>query len=40
MWHGRSETVRQGDGIHLSPAGASIAEVLIQRALRQDGVID
>jgi lysophospholipase L1-like esterase len=39
MWHGRSETVRQGDGIHLSPAGASIAELLIERALRQDGVI-
>jgi lysophospholipase L1-like esterase len=40
MWRGRRQTVRQGDGIHLSPAGASIAEVLIQRALRQDGVID
>jgi lysophospholipase L1-like esterase len=39
-WHGTRQAVRQDDGIHLSPAGASIAEALIQRALRQDGVID
>jgi lysophospholipase L1-like esterase len=40
VWQGRRQTVRQDDGIHLSQAGASIAEVLIQRALRQDGAID
>lgn len=39
VWHGRRQTVRQADGVHLSPAGASIAEVLIQRALKNDGVI-
>jgi hypothetical protein len=31
--------VRQGDGIHLSLAGASIAESLIERAMRDDGAI-
>ena len=38
-WHGRRETVRQPDGVHLSPAGASIAETLIERALREDGAL-
>lgn len=38
-WHGHSESVRQPDGVHLSPAGASIAEALIERALRADGVL-
>jgi lysophospholipase L1-like esterase len=38
-WHGRRQTVRQGDGVHLSVAGASIAEALVERALRQDGVL-
>jgi hypothetical protein len=40
VWHGTRRAVRQDDGIHLSSAGASIAEALIERALRQDGVID
>lgn len=39
-WRGRRVTVRQGDGIHLSLAGAEIAETLIERALRADGAID
>ncbi|MEA2424443.1 MAG: uncharacterized protein QOH13_853 [Thermoleophilaceae bacterium] len=39
VWQGHRQTVRQADGVHLSPAGASIAEVLIQRALARDGVI-
>jgi hypothetical protein len=39
VWRGRRLTVRQEDGVHLSTAGAAIAEVLIERALRQDGVI-
>ena len=38
-WKGRRVTVRQGDGIHLSLAGASIAEALIERAMRADGAI-
>jgi hypothetical protein len=38
-WHGDRTNVRQEDGIHLSPAGASIAEMLIERALRKDGVL-
>ena len=38
-WKGRRMTVRQGDGIHLSLAGASIAESLIERAMRGDGAI-
>lgn len=38
-WHGHRETVRQGDGVHLSTAGASIAETLVERALRRDGVL-
>ena len=39
-WRGRRTTVRQGDGIHLSLAGASIAASLIERAMRADGAID
>ena len=38
-WHGRHQTVRQPDGVHLSPAGASIAETLVERALRKDGAL-
>jgi lysophospholipase L1-like esterase len=38
-WHGRRQTVRQPDGVHLSPAGASIAESLIERALKRDGAL-
>jgi hypothetical protein len=38
-WHGRHQTVRQEDGIHLSASGAGIAETLIERALRKDGVL-
>jgi hypothetical protein len=38
-WHGHRQTVRQDDGVHLSAAGASIAETLIERALRKDGVL-
>jgi lysophospholipase L1-like esterase len=38
-WHGRLVSVRQGDGVHLNVAGASIAATLIIRALRGDGVL-
>jgi lysophospholipase L1-like esterase len=38
-WHGHRESVRGPDGVHLSPAGASIAETLIERALRKDGAL-
>lgn len=38
-WKGRRTTVRQGDGIHLSLAGAAIAETLVERAMRADGAI-
>ena len=39
VWHGRRQTVRQPDGVHLSPNGASITETLIERALRKDRVL-
>jgi lysophospholipase L1-like esterase len=39
VWHGRRTSVRQPDGVHLSPAGASIAEALVERRLRKDGVL-
>jgi hypothetical protein len=39
IWHGHRQTVRQDDGVHLSPSGASITEALIERALRKDGVL-
>lgn len=39
VWHGHRESVRQDDGVHLSSPGASIAEMLIERALRRDGVL-
>ncbi len=38
-WHGHVQTVRNADGIHLNAAGATIAEQLIARALRRDGVL-
>ena len=38
-WGGRLVSVRQGDGVHLNVAGASIAATLIIRAMRHDGVI-
>ena len=39
VWHGQRLSVRQPDGVHLSPAGAAIAESLIERALRRDGAL-
>lgn len=39
LWHGRRLTVRQDDGVHLSQEGASIAETIVQGALRKDGVL-
>lgn len=38
-WQGRLRTVRQGDGVHLSAAGASIAASVVIRQLRRDGVL-
>jgi hypothetical protein len=38
-YRGRRVVARQGDGVHLSPAGASIAAGLIVRALRRDRVL-
>lgn len=38
-WDGQVRTVRQGDGVHLSTAGASIAASVIIRELRRDGVL-
>jgi hypothetical protein len=38
-WHGKLRTVRQGDGVHLSVAGASIATELIVRQMRRDGLV-
>jgi hypothetical protein len=39
VWHGRRQTVRQEDGVHLSSAGASIAATIVEHALRKDGVL-
>ena len=36
---GRRVHVRQGDGVHLNTAGASIAASLVIRAMRRDGVL-
>jgi hypothetical protein len=36
---GRLLTVRQGDGVHLSVAGAALAASVVVRAMRADGVI-
>jgi hypothetical protein len=38
-WRGHRQNVRAPDGVHLSPSGASIAEALIERALRRDGAL-
>ena len=38
-WQGRTVSVRQEDGVHLSVAGASIATTLIVRRMRRDGLI-
>jgi len=38
-WQGRTMTVRQADGVHLSVAGASIATTLIIRRMRRDGLV-
>ena len=38
-WEGRTVSVRQADGVHLSVAGASIATTLITRRMRRDGLI-
>jgi hypothetical protein len=37
-WRGRTLTVRQADGVHLSVDGASIAATLVLRAMRRDGL--
>lgn len=37
---GRTVVVRQGDGVHLSPAGAGIAAEMIATRLRRSGLID
>ena len=39
VWHGHRENVRAPDGVHLSGIGASIAETLVERQLRKDGVL-
>lgn len=38
-WGGRTVSVRQGDGVHLNVAGASIAATLMIRRMRRDGVL-
>jgi hypothetical protein len=38
-WRGRTVTVRQADGVHLSVAGASIATTLVLRRMRRDGLL-
>lgn len=38
MWRGKHVTVRQRDGIHLSPAGADIAASLVLKRLRASGL--
>jgi len=38
-WGRRNVHVRQGDGVHLNTAGASIAASLVIRAMRRDGVL-
>jgi hypothetical protein len=38
-WRGRLVTVRQGDGVHLSVDGASIAATLVIRAMRRAGAV-
>jgi lysophospholipase L1-like esterase len=38
-WQGRRESVRQSDGVHLSPAGAEIAAQVVMRRMRADGLI-
>jgi hypothetical protein len=38
VWRGKRVTVRQRDGIHLSPAGADIAASLVLERLRDAGV--
>jgi lysophospholipase L1-like esterase len=39
-WEGRTVSVRQADGVHLSIAGASIATTLITRRMHRDGLIE
>jgi lysophospholipase L1-like esterase len=39
-WHGRTVVVRQGDGVHLSVAGASIAAELVVNKLRSGQLVD
>jgi len=38
-WHGRRLSVRQADGVHLSVAGARIAAEVVQRRMRDDGLV-
>jgi lysophospholipase L1-like esterase len=37
--HGRRVRVRQGDGIHLNTAGASLAASIVERAMKRDRVL-
>ena len=37
--HGRRVRVRQGDGIHLATAGASLAASIVKRAMRKDRIV-
>jgi beta-N-acetylhexosaminidase len=39
-WHGRTVVVRQGDGVHLTPAGAAIAAELIVNKLRKGQLVE
>lgn len=38
-WHGRTESVRQDDGVHLNVAGASIAAAVMVARMVRDGVL-
>jgi lysophospholipase L1-like esterase len=39
VWHGRRESVRQADGVHLSVAGAAIAAQVVQQRMRDDRLV-
>jgi hypothetical protein len=39
VWHGHRVDARQGDGVHLSTPGASIAAQIVVRALRHDRIV-
>ena len=40
VYEGRRVRVREGDGIHLTPEGASIAAAMVVEGMRLDGVLD